>query len=134
MARPVSARKCPKRRLRQACLAKLHHFQSARALVDATLAQHGVTCVPMDTEVEQERFAVVTPGSNNAMSTHTTSYITEEELMELLQEVEIRQSARCWLFVRRDAAGGRVTVEEARDEVLLLPPIRVAPRPRGHQG
>ena len=37
-------------------------------------------------------------------------------LLEVLQEVEIRQSARCWLFVRRDAAGRRVTVEEARDE------------------
>ncbi len=46
-------------------------------------------------------------------------------LLEVLQEVEIRQSARCWLFVRRDAAGRRVTVEEARDEVLLLPPIQM---------
>ena len=53
-------------------------------------------------------------------------------LLLVAQEVE-RQSVRCWLFVRRDAAGGRVTVEEARDGGRCCLQSEW-PRPRGHQG
>lgn len=97
--RPISARKCPKRRLRQACFERIHKYASARELVHATLAQHGCV-VRMDVcehqkEENDDRFPMDETDdhpsfmeSSSETTKKTSTYITEEELWELMQEVE----------------------------------------------